>query len=154
MTLLIANSNDETKLKTIMTASEEFNRARGQLIKEKRVALNKFREKVTTRITLIFQSGTIEETVKPGIDYNEWLKEVEYAELIHLANEPEYKGLIPNTEDLIKEYIADQEKKYRSIKKSYFAPSMGYPANAFNGTLCYRLNGIWMLRICCIPFSN
>ena len=117
MTLLIANSNDETKLKTIMTASEEFNRARGQLIKEKRVALNKFREKVTTRITLIFQSGTIEETVKPGIDYNEWLKEVEYAELIHLANEPEYKGLIPNTEDLIKEYIADQEKKYRSIKK-------------------------------------
>ena len=81
MTLLIANSHDETKLKTIMTASEEFNRARGQLIKEKRVALNKFREKVTTRITLIFQSGTIEETVKPGIDYNEWLKEIEYAEM-------------------------------------------------------------------------
>lgn len=117
MTLLIANSSDETKLKAIMTASEEFNRARGQLIKEKRAALNKFREKVTTRITLIFQSGTIEETVKAGIDYNEWLKEIEYAELIHLANEPEYKGLIPNTEDLIKEYIADQEKKYRSIKK-------------------------------------
>jgi hypothetical protein len=117
MSILIANSHDEAKLKTVITASEEFNRARGQLIKDKRAALNKFREKVTTRITLIFQSGTIEETVKPGIDYNEWLKEIEYAELIHLANEPEYKGLIPNTEDLIKEYIADQEKKYRGIKK-------------------------------------
>ena len=117
MSILIANSHDEAKLKAIMTASEEFNRARGQLIREKRTALNKFREKVTTRITLIFQSGTIEETVKPGVDYNEWLTEVEYAELIHLANEPEYKGLIPNTEDLIKEYIADQEKKYRGIKK-------------------------------------
>lgn len=117
MSLLIANSYDETRLKIIMSASEEFNRARGRLIKEKRTALDKFRIKVTTRITYIFQSGTIEETVKPGIDYNEWLKEIEYAELIHLANEPEYKGLIPNTEDLIKEYIADQEKKYRAIKK-------------------------------------
>lgn len=114
---LIANSLDEAKLKIVMEASNEFNKARGLQIKEKRTVLNQFRQKVTTRIALIFQSGTIEESPKAGIDYNEWLTEIEYSELLLLITEPEYKEMIPNAEDIIKEYIADQEKKYQGIKK-------------------------------------
>lgn len=117
MSILIAQSHDEAKLKIVMEASNQFNAARTQLIKQKRTLLNKFREKVTTRITFIFQSGTIAENVEPGIDYNEWLTEIEYSELLLLASEPEYLEFIPNTKALVNEYIADQEKKYQGIKK-------------------------------------
>lgn len=117
MTTLIAHSHDEARLKIIIEASEKFNIARTQLIKQKITALNKFYDKVKTRITLIFQSGTIEENVEPGRDHNEWLTEIEYSELLLLASEPEYHELIPNAKHLINEYIADQEKKYQGIKK-------------------------------------
>ncbi len=117
MSILIAHSHDEAMLKIVMEASEKFNKERGLQIREKRAVLNKFREKVMTRIALIFQSGTISENVVDGVDYNEWLTEIEYSELILLTTYPEYKELVPNGEDLIKEYIADQEKKYRVIKK-------------------------------------
>lgn len=117
MSTLIANSHDNERLQAIMETSEKFNKARAQILKEKRAALSKFRTKVMTRIQYIFQSGTISETVKPEIDYNEWLTQIEYNELILLSLEPEFKNYIPNTEQLIKEYIGEQEKKYLSIKK-------------------------------------
>ena len=131
MSVLIANSHDEAKLRAIITASENFNKSREQLIKEKRLMLNKFREKVTSRIRYIFQTGTIEETVKKGIDYNEWLTEIEYIELLHLANEPEFKALIPNTEDLVKEFIAEQEVKYKGIKKRQQSETIKKLSNEF-----------------------
>ena len=40
MSMLIANSHDEAQLKAIIAASEEFNKTREQLIKDKRAALN------------------------------------------------------------------------------------------------------------------
>lgn len=117
MTTLIAHSHDEAKMKKIIEASEKFNSERAHLIRQKRTALNKFYSRVKTRIALIFKSGTIEATPIPGRDYNEWLTEIEYAELLLLATEPEYKEFVPNANNLINDYIADQEKKYQGIKK-------------------------------------
>lgn len=117
MSTLIAHSHDNERLKAIMETSEKFNKARTQIVKDKRSALNKFRTKVMTRIQLIFQSGIISETVDPEVDYNEWLTLIEYNELIALSIDPEFKNYIPNTEQLIKEYIGEQEKKYLAIKK-------------------------------------
>ena len=106
------------QLEAIIGSSNEFNALRVQIKNEKVTALHKLERTVRTRLDAIYKTGTISETVKPGIDHNEWLTEIEYSELQLLAAAPDYKNLVPNAMELIDQYIAEQEKKHQTVKRN------------------------------------
>jgi len=117
MTELIATAQKNDQLEVIIESSNEFNKIRTQILKDKLAALHKLESVVRTRLESIYRTGTISETVKEGIDHNEWLTEIEYSELELLASDPEYKNLVPNAMELIDHYIAEQEKKHQDVKR-------------------------------------
>ena len=117
MTSLIAEANDNEKLKALYEISYEFTKQRTEIIKQKRTALTSFRNIIMNRIKAIFGSGTIAESMNPAVDYNEWLTIDEYKQMLEVTQREEFKETIPNGDKLIAEYIKEQEKRYKSIKE-------------------------------------
>ena len=112
---IIANVQTESEYHIISNISDRFNTTRNNIIKTKRTKLDEFRTKITTRIKMIFSSGTISERIEKDVDHNEWLSEIEFNQMLILAGE--YREYFPNGEELIQAYVDDQEKIYQTIKK-------------------------------------